>query len=772
MNRIFALIGAASVRFRYLIVLAWIVITVVTVRSLPTLGSVAKNTTSGFLPANVASIKASNMASPFVDVNLATANLVAVRDGGLTAADNAAIDGLETTIKGIDTVKVVADLGISGDGAARQVLVEAAVVSFTDVSGAQTLVDTIRRAAATAAPVGLQVHLAGEIPDLVDNAKASGSSQDRTQIFSLLFILALLVLAYRALLAPFLTLIPAVIVLTVSGPVIAQAASAGIQVSSITQFMLIVLILGAGTDYGVFLVFRVREELRGGLSGADAVKRAVTRVGESITFSAFTVIAALSSVALAEFGLYQSMGPALAIGIAIMLAAGLTLLSALLAIFGRAVFWPSDIRHKEVERAGFWDRVGVIVTRRPAATLLFGAILFGGMAVTLLTTGVAGFGDSSSTTAGSDSAAGAAAIDAHFPSSKIVRTLVLLQFGRPVWQDATPLATAQTGLSALPEFKSVVGPLNPNGIPLTPDQLTQLHATLGAPRQLPPVPATSAVPVELYNAYRAEGQLISPDGLTVEYSAEVGSGDLSSPAALDAVPGLRAEVNRVGAAAGATSIGLLGNVEFSYDIRQISASDLERIIPIVAILIAILLAAVMRSMVAPLYLVASVVISYLGALGLTGIIFVRLGGQAGLNFVLPFLMFVFLMALGSDYNILVMSRIREEAHHLPLRDAVAKAIGKTGSTVTTAGVILGGSFGVLAISVGGTAGASQIQQIGYGIAAGVLMDTFFVRSLLVPSVVVLLGRWNWWPTKLGVDAPASGPRVDDPHAIPLDGPAL
>jgi putative drug exporter of the RND superfamily len=768
MNRIFALIGVASVRFRFLIVAAWVVITVVTVQTLPTLSSVAKTTTSGFLPADVPSIKASNMASPFLDVNLGTANLVAVRDGGLTAADNAAIDALEARIKGIDTVKVVVDLGISGDGAARQVLIEVEVLSFTDVSKAETLVNSIRSAATAAAPAGLQVHLTGEVPDLVDNAKASGSSQDRTQTFSLLFILVLLVLAYRAVLAPFLTLIPAVIVLTVSGPVIAQAASAGIQVSAITQFMLIVLILGAGTDYGVFLVFRVREELRRGLSGPDAVKRAVTRVGESITFSAFTVIAALSSVALAEFGLYQSMGPALAIGIAIMLAAGLTLLPALLAIFGRAVFWPSDIRHKDKERVGFWDRVGLIATRRPALTLLLGAILFGGMAATLLTTGTAGFGDSSSTTAGSDSAAGQAAVDAHFPSSKIVRTLVLFQFDQPVWQNPSKLATAGAGLSALPEFKSVVGPLNPNGIPLTADQLTQLHTALGDPRLLPPVPATSAVPAELYNAYRAEGQLISPDGLTVEYSAEVGNGDLTSPAALDATPGLRAEVDKVGVAAGARATGLLGNLEFSYDIRQISASDLERIIPIVAILIAILLAAVMRSLVAPLYLVASVVISYLGALGLTGIIFVRLGGQAGLNFVLPFLMFVFLMALGSDYNILVMSRIREEAHHLPLRDAVAKAIGKTGSTVTTAGVILGGSFAVLAISVGGTAGAAQIQQIGYGIAAGVLMDTFFVRSLLVPSMVVLLGRWNWWPTKLGVDAPASRPLIEDPQGIPPD----
>jgi RND superfamily putative drug exporter len=132
-------------------------------------------------------------------------------------------------------------------------------------------------------------------------------------------------------------------------------------------------------------------------------------------------------------------------------------------------------------------------------------------------------------------------------------------------------------------------------------------------------------------------------------------------------------------------------------------------------------------------------------------------------------MFVFLMALGSDYNILVMSRIREEAHHLPLRDAVARAIGKTGSTVTTAGVILGGSFAVLAIAAGGTAGGDQIKQIGYGIAAGVLMDTFFVRSLLVPSLVVLLGRWNWWPTRLGIDLPAGGANVVATGAEPSEG---
>ena len=168
-------------------------------------------------------------------------------------------------------------------------------------------------------------------------------------------------------------------------------------------------------------------------------------------------------------------------------------------------------------------------------------------------------------------------------------------------------------------------------------------------------------------------------------------------------------------------------------------------------MIALLLAIVLRSLVAPLYLVASIVLSYLASLGLVGIVFVHLGGQDGINFILPFLMFVFLMALGSDYNILIMSRIREEAHELPLRDAVARAIGRTGSTITTAGMILGGTFAVLAVA-GGSAGGGQIQQIGYGVAAGVLMDTFLVRSLLVPSLVVLLGRWNWWPSRLAGEA--------------------
>jgi RND superfamily putative drug exporter len=151
----------------------------------------------------------------------------------------------------------------------------------------------------------------------------------------------------------------------------------------------------------------------------------------------------------------------------------------------------------------------------------------------------------------------------------------------------------------------------------------------------------------------------------------------------------------------------------------------------------------MRSVVAPIYLIVSVGLSYLAALGLSVLLF----GHNGLTFILPFLMFLFLLALGEDYNILVMTRIREEAKHLPLRQAVQRAMAATSTTVASAGLVLAGTFAVFAIA-GGSAGGSEVTDIGAGIALGVLMDTFLVRTVLVPATVVLLGRWNWWPSKL------------------------
>ena len=175
----------------------------------------------------------------------------------------------------------------------------------------------------------------------------------------------------------------------------------------------------------------------------------------------------------------------------------------------------------------------------------------------------------------------------------------------------------------------------------------------------------------------------------------------------------------------------------------------------------------LRSLVAPLYLIASVMLSYLAALGLSSIMFIKLADSGGLTFLLPFLMFIFLLALGEDYNILVMTRIREEAHERQLRDAVVTAVGASGPTITSAGLVLAGTFVVLAVTAGGQPGGSQIRDIGIGLALGILMDTFLVRSLLVPSTVSLLGRWNWWPGKLAeMDHVAAGSsEPEDPDRV-------
>jgi RND superfamily putative drug exporter len=188
-------------------------------------------------------------------------------------------------------------------------------------------------------------------------------------------------------------------------------------------------------------------------------------------------------------------------------------------------------------------------------------------------------------------------------------------------------------------------------------------------------------------------------------------------------------------------------------VSSTSNADLVHIVPVAIVAIGILLALVLRSLVAPLYLIISVALSYLAALGVSTLVFIDIAGNGGLTFILPFLMFIFLLALGEDYNILVMTRIREEAHKRPLREAVVAAIGVTGPTVTAAGLVLVGTFAVLAFAGGGGPGGSQVQDIGFGLAIGILMDTFLVRTLLVPSTVALLGRWNWWPLRLEQDSP-------------------
>jgi putative drug exporter of the RND superfamily len=745
---VFRGIGSFAVKFRWLIVLVWVVAAVAVPRALPALSSVTQGNNANFLPASAPSEHALKLAAPLGGSTLLPVPVVAAAQGSLTPADLAWLQKLQHDLGKVPTVVKVRDLGRSPDGQAQQLQVLSNVSQGGAGNQATTLVDNLRAAIARdAPPPGLSVHLAGAIAINVDQQAKSGNTDSQIQLLSVIFIIALLLLVFRALLAPLVTLIPAFFAVIISGPLVAEAAQHGLKVSPLAQILLIVLVLGAGTDYGLFLVFRVRENLRAGLDKKQAVIAAVERVGESITFSAATVIAALLSLLAATFAFYSDLAFPLAIGIGVVLLAGLTLLPALLAIFGRAVFWPSKTQ-AGTGKTGVWGRVSARIVSHPVPTLLAGLVVFGGLAVAASANTPAGFGGQTNAPSGSDSAAGAAILSAHFPNTSANPTNIIYKLKQPVWNDLQAVQAARSQLAASGLFTAVTGPLNPNGATLTPAQLTALHDRLGPPQLLPSTPpAGTDIPAIGYQLYRATALYISPDGRTVQFETGLKAGDPSTTAAMNAIPAVRTEAATVMRTIGATDYGVGGQAPAIYDISSISNNDLATVIPIAIVIIGFLLALVMRSLVAPLYLIASVALSYLAALGLSVLLFIKIAGDGGLVFFLPFLMFIFLLALGEDYNILVMSRIREEAQHYPLKQAVSRALIATGTTVTSAGLVLGGTFAVFAI-VGAQQGSTQFRDVGAGLALGVLMDTFLVRTLLVPSTVVLLGRWNWWPSKM------------------------
>jgi len=748
-HAIFGGIGAFAVKFRWVVIAAWLIAVIAIPRFLPSLNSVTQGNNSAFLPASAPSEQAAQLAAPFGTTNLVPVQVVAaVNQGTLTTAETTWLATLQHELGTVPTVVSVRDLGRSADQQAEQLQV------LSDVNQASqpdqtTLVNRIRAEIAKAAPpAGLQVHLAGQIAINVDQQAKSGNTGNQVEGVSVIFILILLLLIFRSLLAPLITLIPAFFAVAIAGPLVGAAAHAGLKVSVIAQLLLIVLVLGAGTDYGLFLVFRVRENLREGADPKDAVRAAVMRVGETISFSAFTVIAALLSLLAATFQIYSQLGVPLAIGIGTMLLAGLTLLPALLAVFGRAAFWPSKTL-AGTGKAGLWGRVATRIVRRPAIPLAIGVVIFGALAIGVASYQPGGFGGAINAPAGTDSAAGQALLAKHFPSSSANPTNLIYKLPQPVWDDPAPIAAATSQLAASGLFTGVTGPLNPAGVTLTGAEYQALHAALGNPAALPNVPpANSKVKLQGYEVYRATAQYVSPDGRTIQFETGLKAGDPSTTAAMNAVPAVRAEAANVAKTLGATAYGVGGEAPAFYDISQISDSDLAHVVPIAIVVIGVLLCLVMRSLVAPLYLIASVALSYFAALGLCVLLFIKIGGDSGLTFILPFLMFIFLLALGEDYNILVMSRIREETQHLPLRDAVTRALGATGTTVTSAGLVLAGTFSVFALVGGRQSGGSQIIDVGIGLALGVLMDTFVVRTILVPCTVLLLGRWNWWPSKL------------------------
>ena len=718
----FEKIGKFSVKYKWLIVILWLILAVSFKMFLPGLSTVRQKNSHIFLPANSPSKLAVQAESNFQPKGSAgNGTIVFTASQKLTAPDIRSIDNSLSKLKQVNGVITAKPIGISKNHRAYE-----AIVYFNQQAIGNTqaqLINNSRNALSTSLPKSIHSYLTGSIADQVDSSSNFGNGASKTTIYSALFIIILLIIVFRSLLAPLITLIPAVIALFIGEAVVTQSSHIGVQISFVTQLLLIVLILGAGTDYGLFLIFRVRELVRKGYSVNEAIVEGLKRVGESITFSALTVIAALMALLFATFGLYHGLGPALAIGLAIMLVVSLTLTPALLAIFGRQTFWPSKLKNV-AGNIGLWGRIADKAIARPKTVIVLGIVLFIGLAAGITGYKTAGY-NNGQLPKKSQSAIGDRILAKNFGKGSSNTALAIFEYKKSVFTDGQILADAasiQNSLSTSNQFKAVKAPFSTSlGEQLVAAQTTQNNNT---------------------RLNRESKLFISKSGNYIQMAISPSAGPPGSTQLANATPVIRNEIMLAGKQFGAEKTYYFSDDAFSYDISHTANHDLKKIIPIVLFLIAIILAILLRSMVAPWYLIITVGLSYLAALGFTMDVFVRLFNQDGIDFVVAFMLFIFSMALGEDYNILVMTRIKEEASKTSdLNKAIRTAIGVTGSTITSAGLILAGTFAV----VGLVGGSRQVEQIGYSIAFGILLDTFFVRTLLLPSIVSIFGDLNWWP---------------------------
>jgi RND superfamily putative drug exporter len=552
----FSAVGRFAVRFRWAILAAWLAGTLAAMVLLPALSSVTQSDNTSFLPASAPSEQANQLASPLQAASLTAVTVVVARSGGsLAGADASAIARLAVALARVPRVVSVRDAGESADGQAEQLTVLAALAQGGGLATTEqaSLVAGVRSVIRSAAwPAGLEAHTAGSTATRVDNNATSGKTGSQVEYFSIIFVIGLLIAVFRSALAPLIAVVPAIVVVLVAERLTAEAALGGLSVSQIASLLLIVLVLGAGTDYALFLMFRVREEMRGGLECHEAIVRSVARVGETITFSAGILIAALLSLATATFSLYSGLAAPLAIAIALMLLAGLTLLPALLAIFGPAAFWPSSVR-PGAGRAGWWGPACARIVRRPLVTLVAGLVVFGALAVAAAGYVAAGFGGAVTAPAGTDSALGNALLARHFPQTAANPTIIVMRLPRPVWVsgEAASVAAAERRLSGDPQFTAVSGPLDANGTALTAAQYTALDAADGPPRGLGSGPA-AVRPTEraAYQSYRASGMYVSADGYTISFATSLAAGSPGTTAASQAVPAIRADALRAARVAG------------------------------------------------------------------------------------------------------------------------------------------------------------------------------------------------------------------------------
>jgi RND superfamily putative drug exporter len=681
-------------RIKYLIILFWLVVVAVAGPLSGKLTGVEKNDAKSWLPGSAESTQVLTAQASFTSPNTLPAVVVYERSTKLTPDDLHKIGEDAQKFGALPDLdgKVQGPIP-SGDGYAALVVVPLDL-GTSGWSKAGSLVDSVR-SVATAGAAGMAVHVTGPAGSAADSSKAFEGIDSSLLFGTIGVVILILLLTYRSPILWVLPVISAGIALTCAQAVIYLLAKhSGLTVNAQSAGILTVLVFGAGTDYALLLVARYREELRRHQDRHEAMRVALHRAGPAIIASGATVVAGMLCLLFARTNSTKGLGPVAAIGILVGLVVMLTLLPALLVTVGRWFFWPSRPRYgsDEPTSRGVWARIGAAIGRRPRVTWIGTSLALAALAIGIVQLNAVGLSNKDSFKGHPDSVVGQQVQAAHF--------------------------TADSA--------------NPVGVISKADQADAVRAAFAGVKGVDG--ATVTQPVVRNGLAYMQGSLTSAADSEAAFDTVDRIRD-----AVHAVPGARAKVG--------------GNTAVNLDVRRAATYDRNLIIPVVLVVVLIILALLLRAVVVPFVLVATVVLSFLASMGASALAFRHIFGFGGADTGFPLFVFVFLVALGIDYNIFLMTRVREEAARHGTRRAALIGLGATGGVITSAGLVLAGTFAVL-----GTLPLTAFAEIGFAVAFGVLLDTIVVRSVLVTALNLDIGRRMWWPSRLAEvpdEAPAA-----------------
>ena len=670
-------------KLKWVVLVLWLVLAAAAAPLAAGLTDQQDNEISSWLPGDAESTLAlERQITLGSDPDVVPAVVVYERDGGLTAADEDAIAQDAAAFGRLDGLDgdVVGPIP-SEDGQAAQLIVP--LNGGPDGWEAIAPLAGDLRAEAADAPDGLDVYVAGPAGQAADSSEAFEGIDGALLFAALGVVIVILLFTYRSPVLWILPILSAVVALYCSQALIYLLARyADLTVNAQSASILTVLVVGAGTDYALLLVARYREELRLHADRHEAMTEAVHRAGPAVLASGGTVILGMLCLLAADMNSTRGLGPVAAIGVAVTLVVLMTLLPALLVICGRWVFWPVRpvLGTPEPSATGVWSRVGTLIRPRPRAVWVVTSGLLLAACLGLFGLNAKGLTQADSFRGTPESVAGEQVALEHFPAAA----------GNPVY--------VLTGAGTAEEVARAVAAADGVG-------------EVGEPR-------------------------VTGDAALIEASlADAGDSD----AAYDTIRSLRAELDDVGD--GGALVG--GNTAINLDVQTASQRDNRVIIPLVMLVVLLVLGVLLRALVAPLILVATVVLSYGAALGISALIFDWALDVSTTDSAFPLFVFVFLVALGIDYNIFLMTRVREEAHDHGTRRAALIALAATGGVITSAGLVLAATFAVL-----GTLPLTFLTQLGIAVALGVLLDTIVVRSVLVTALNLDVGGGMWWPSTL------------------------